>query len=102
MNRWCFILLLRVIHTNKNPVKKKKKKTPPQLLHYVTATPPNPTLLLPSLSSPPVSSYCLFSCLHLSPFPLFCPSIFLFPSLALIRLFFVSQSWPPSCQLRQD
>lgn len=96
VNRWYCVLLLPVIQTNKNPCKK-ETSTPAFTWRYSHSPTPAPSLPVNFLCLP---SVCLPAFTPL--FPLFCPSVFLFPSLALIRLFFVSESWPPSCQLRQD
>lgn len=83
VNRWCCILLLQAIQTNKkkNPV---TKNPPPSF--YIMLPLSLSLLLLPSLSTSRMSSFCLFFCLYLSlpSCPLLCPSVFLSPSLALI------------------
>lgn len=87
-------------NTNQRKIKKKvSQRISPHPRFYFMLQPLSLLLDLPFFSTSCVSTFCLFSCLELC---LPCPPVFLLPTLALIGLFFVSGSWPPSCQLRQD
>lgn len=85
VNRWYYTLLLQLIQTN---------KILSSIYTFLSCSFPFNFLHVPSVFVPPLLFSFLLSSL-LSP-------ILLFPSPALIRLFFVSESRPPSCQLRQD